>query len=234
MHLKPKMTIIGFGRMGHFYTKVFAEGFDVQVVSSREVKSEVESLGGSYVSNTDEAVGTSDYIFVCVPVDTLDSVIDHINSYARPNAVVIDTCSARVAAEEKLSQLKCRHFGIHASAVVGPTDPVIIDYLEEQGYKLQAVSASEHDRQNATVGLVHFIIMAFDSYLQDKDRRELMSGTVGPLFLKIVDHIRSNSQATYRETQLLNPFMKERRKEFLRALLKNDQKLEQGEFPFGD
>jgi len=76
--------------------------------------------------------------------------------------------------------------------------------------------------------------MAFDSYLQDKDRRELMSGTVGPLFLKIVDHIRSNSQATYRETQLLNPFMKERRKEFLRALLKNDQKLEQGEFPFGD
>jgi hypothetical protein len=42
--MKPKMTIIGFGKMGRRYAEVFSEGFDVGVSSSRDISSQVNKL----------------------------------------------------------------------------------------------------------------------------------------------------------------------------------------------
>ena len=75
--------------------------------------------------------------------------------------------------------------------------------------------------------------MVFDSYLTEDDKIELSEGTVGPLLLKIIDHMRINSLSTYQETQLVNPFMSERRKEFIKALIEYDLLLDSKEFPFG-
>lgn len=220
--------------MGHWFTKLFCQGFDVQVISSRDVKDEVVGLGARYVTNFGKAISESDYIVIAAPVDALDSIVDRINKYVKPDSVVIDSCSARMAAEEKLSRLKCQWFGLHGSIVLGSPDPRIMEYLQGQGYNYQQMTAEEHDKLITTIGLVHFVNMVFDLYLRDEDKKELKSGTVGPLLLKSIEHMRNNSSATYRETQLLNPFMENRRKEFLKVLKEYAEYLDKGEFPFND
>lgn len=42
--------------MGRYYTEIFARRFDVRVVSSRDVRTEVESLGGKYTPDFNEAI----------------------------------------------------------------------------------------------------------------------------------------------------------------------------------
>lgn len=220
--------------MGHWFTKLFSQGFDVQVISSRDVKDEVAGLGARCVTKFGKAITESDYIVIAAPVYALGSIVDRINEYVKPDSVIIDSCSARIAAEEKLSRLKCHWFGLHGSIVLGSPDPRIMEYLQGQGYNYQQMTAEEHDKLSTTVGLVHFVNMVFDSYLRDEDKKELKSGTVGPLLLKSIEHMRNNSSATYRETQLLNPFMENRRKEFLEVLKEYAECLDKGEFPFSD
>ena len=155
MSQRPKMTIIGFGRMGKRFTEVFAEGFDVQVVSSRNVAAEVERLGAECTRDFGEAIRSTDYIFIAVPIYALDSVVRRINRYVRSDAVAFDICSARAVTEGKLQQLRCKHFGIHSGGVFGEPEQVILNYLKTKGYIFQAMSAQEHDEANAVVGLAH-------------------------------------------------------------------------------
>jgi prephenate dehydrogenase len=234
MSERPTLTIIGFGRMGKKFTEVFAEGFDVQVVSSRDVKTEVERLGAKYVEDFGGAIRSSDYIFIAVPIYALDSVVHHINQYVRPDTVAFDMCSARMVAAKKLQQLRCKHFGIHGGGVFGEPDPVILNYLRTRGYTFQAMSAQEHDEANAVVGLAHFIGMVLDSHLEHKDKQEFTQSPAASYLLRLIEHLRRNSPATYWETQICNPFTKDKRKELITAFIEYDKCLSEGEFPFAD
>lgn len=228
---KPKITVIGFGKMGQYYAGIFAKGFEVSIVSSRQVDKEAKAIGATRVRSLAPAIRSSQYVFLAVPINALDAIVTRINRYVGADTVVIDTCSARLAAERKLSQLKCRHFGIHGGVFTGKADPVILEFLEKHERKYESMSAEEHDRLTAT-GLVHFMAIAIDSYLSAGEKQQLKTGTVGPLFMKIIDHIKQNSKTTYKETQLLNPFMKTRRNEFIKALVEYNKRLDIGEFPF--
>ena len=48
---KKKMTIIGFGRMGRKFAEISLEGFNVHIVSTRNVRSDVEKLGARLVQD---------------------------------------------------------------------------------------------------------------------------------------------------------------------------------------
>jgi prephenate dehydrogenase len=90
MSERPNMTIIGFGRMGKRFTEIFADSFDVQVVSSRDIVADVERLGAKYARDFGKAIRSSDYIFIAVPIYALDSIVDRLNEYVRPNTWVFD------------------------------------------------------------------------------------------------------------------------------------------------
>jgi len=228
-----KVSIIGFGHMGHYYTQLLSPCFDISILSSKDIQPEVEAMGARYSHDFGSDISASNYIFITVPLRALDSIIPLINDHAQPKAVVIDCCSARIEAEERLAKLKCQHFGIHGGVITGQPDAIIIDYLANLGQYFKYLSPEEHDRKATTTGLAHFIAMVFDSYLMEDDKIELSEGTVGPLLSKIIDHMRINSLSTYQETQLVNPFMSERRKEFIKALIEYDLLLDSKEFPFG-
>lgn len=69
--MKPKTTIIGFGKIGKRFTEVFSEGFDVGVMSSRDNATLVNELGAYQINNFKEAIGSSSYIFLAVPIHAL-------------------------------------------------------------------------------------------------------------------------------------------------------------------
>jgi len=229
MNDRKSMTIVGFGRMGRKFAEIFTSNFDVQVISSRDVKNDVEKLGAKLVQDYEEAIARSDYIFVAVPIYALDKVVERINQFVKPDTTAIDICSAKVAAEEKLSRLKCKHFGIHNNAIIGSPDSAIIEYLNNKGYDLQAMTAEEHDKQNSVIGLAHFIGMVLNSYLGSEERATLRKSKAGTFLLQLIEHLRANSPVTYWETQTQNPHMARYRAELLKAFQEYDDRLSKGQ-----
>ena len=231
------MTIIGFGRMGERFTKLFAPHLTVTVYSSRNVSHEVGKLNATYNPNFEESISLSKYIFLTVPINVLDPFIERLNKVVNEESVIIDCCSARILAEEKLSKLKCRHFGIHdiksnEFCIIGDADQEIIDILKSQDIGISVITAEEHDKLNSIIGLGHFVGLSLDSLLT-KDEKEVLGGIgSGSLLIQLMDRLRANSPTTWKETQIDNPFTKTRRESLIKPLVEFDKKLSQGKFPF--
>ncbi|UCG61565.1 MAG: hypothetical protein JSV52_14830 [Candidatus Zixiibacteriota bacterium] len=228
----PKMTIIGFGVMGKKYAGLFSKVLDVTVVSSRNVRIEVENMGASYCADLTTAIGQAGYILICAPLDALDGIISSINEHSHPECVVIDICSARVAAHEKLAALKRRHFGLHGNIITGEPDERMLEYLSQTGLYPTRMTPTEHDQLNSIIGLVHFVGLVLNKHFGSDDRKILAQSPAASHVLRLMDHLRSNSPATYKETQIDNGYTGRRRNDLIRAMAECDRKLNAGEFPF--
>lgn len=227
------MTIIGFGKIGKRYTAVFAKGFDVCVSSSRDVVEQTNESGACQVTDFQEAIASSDYIFLAVPIHALDSVISMVNKYVNPNAWAFDMCSARIEAGTKMDLLNCRWFGLHAGYVIGDASDEILSYLSEKGNIFVPATAEEHDKQNSIVALIQFIGMAMDSLLSESERQFLKKESPASTnLLKLIDHLKANSPDTYRESQIQNKFTKHQRHRLLEVFREYSDLLDQGYFPF--
>jgi len=230
------MLILGFGRMGRRFTKLFAEDFDVQVASSRDVSDEVRALGARPCQDVAAAVAASAYVFLAVPLAVLPEAIEQIRPHLKPSTTVLECCSARVAAERIVSTLPCNHVGLHdvhppRYACFGTPDPVLRAFFEQRGIPLEPMTAEDHDRHNAVTGLSQFLGLVLDRHLSPGDREILSKSRTGSPLLEIVRHMSGNAAATYLETQMDNPFTDVRRAEFIRALEEVHRDLEQGRFP---
>ncbi len=110
-----RMLVIGFGRIGQRFAEIFCEHFDVHISSTRNVAEDIEAIGAKPVNDFEETVSFAQYIFIAVPIHALDEVISKVNEHVNPRTWAFDMCSARIVAQEKMSALKCRWFGLHAS-----------------------------------------------------------------------------------------------------------------------
>ena len=79
--------------------------------------------------------------------------------------------------------------------------------------------------------MAHFIGMALELYLPKEERDRLSSGA-GRFLQQLIEHLKTNSPSTYRETQLLHPFMADARKEVIKAHVQFDEAPNRGEFNF--
>jgi prephenate dehydrogenase len=234
---KAIMTIIGYGPMGRRFTNLFAQDFDVRVSSSRDVKKEVSNTGATIAIDRCSAISSSDYIFLAIPLSELQDLIVEVNEFANDNAVVIDCCSARVPAEQMLSDLNCQHFGIHdiktgEFSITGSINAEMTEFFARHNIRITFVSPEEHDRHNAVIGLGHFLGLAL-SKLLNANQRDILSGMgSGSKLMALVRHLERNSPTTWRETQINNQFTKDIRASFLVALTQYHDSLSNGEYPF--
>jgi prephenate dehydrogenase len=231
-----RMAIIGFGRMGKQAARLFAEGFHVQVISSRDVRAECAARRARQSDSPDESLAQADFIFLAVPIDVLDLWIPRINETSRQDCVVIDCCTVRRAAEERLCKVNRRRFGmpeLHGSPlpVEGGPDQRISRYLQRTGIGLRPV-APEEDKGTPVIGMAHFIGMALDLNLTEQDRSALARSKAGSYILQLIEHLKSNSPSTYREIQLMDPRMPDGRKELIDWLKGFDEELNRGVFRF--
>jgi prephenate dehydrogenase len=232
------MAIVGFGPMGRRFTRLFAQEFDVRVTSSRDVEHEVVDLGGVIANDRCSIISSSDYIVLAVPLTALPELIDEVNIHAKADAVVMDCCSARVPAEQALQVLNHQHFGLHdvrsgEYCVTGEIDEVMVSFFERHGIGIKRVSAEEHDRLNAVVGLGHFIGLSMGRFLCE-GQKDILSGIgSGAKLMSLVNGLARNTPTTWRETQIDNQYTRDLRESFLDALMHYHEVLSSGEYPFG-
>ena len=74
--------------------------------------------------------------------------------------------------------------------------------------------------------------MALDLNLTEEERDKLSRAGSGRCLLNLIEHLKTNSPSTYKETQLLDPGMSVRRKEVIEWLKNMDKELSRGEFRF--
>lgn len=232
---RPRMCIIGFGRMGKLCAKVFSPGFDVEVMSRRDIQTEARQRGARQSQDPAKSLGEADYVFLAVPIEALDNWIPRINQLTRPDCVVMECCTVRRAANEKLAQVERPHFGLPEiggteAPVDGEPDPLIRDYLHAQGCRFYPIQPEES--LEPVSGIAHFIGMALDLNLTAEERDRLTHGGAGQCLLRLIEHLKTNSPSTYKEIQLLDPRMSARRKEAIAWLQALDEELDRGEFQF--
>jgi len=235
MRQRPRMCIVGFGRTGKACAKVFSPGFDVEIISQRDIQAEARRRGARQSEDFRESLPKADYVFLAVPIEVLDTWIPRINELTKPTCVVMDCCTVRQAANEKLSRLQRNRFGLpeiggNGLPVDGEPDPFIRDYLEAQGCRLRPIQ--EDPKQKPVSGIAHFIGMALDLNLTAEERSGLAKGGAGQCLLKLIEHLKTNSPSTYKEIQLLDARMSGRRKEVIAWLEALDAELDRGEFRF--
>lgn len=231
--LLPRMTIIGFGRMGKRCAATFSKGFSVDVLSRRDVKQEAKARGVHQSMDVEYSLSSADYVFLAVPIDALEGWIPAINLHTAPSCVVMDCCTVRLAARARLEGLERPHFGLPEIGGVdlpvdGEIDGRIEAYLKAQGARVYPMPPAG----KPVSGIAHFIGMALDLHLEEEDRARLAGGGAGQCLLGLIQHLKTNSPATYRETQLLEPGMSARRKEVIAWLQAVDEELDRGVFRF--
>lgn len=236
MSRQPRMCIVGFGRMGKACAQVFSPGFDVDIISRRNIQAEARERGARQSEDSRESLREADYVFLAVPIEALDGWVPRINELTKPSCVVVDCCTVRHAANEKLSRVQRHRFGLpeigaNELPVDGEPDPLIRDYLEAQECRLYAIDTEGPERK-PVAGIAHFIGMALDLNLTAEERSRLPRGGAGQCLLKLIEHLKTNSPSTYKETQLLDAQMSARRKEVIAWLMALDAELDGGEFRF--
>lgn len=233
---KKKMIIIGLGRMGIRAANLFNEGFEVEIISNRDIQSDIKGIQAQQSKDIIQSISCADYIFLAVPVWVVKEWVSRINQYTRKDCMIIDCCTARLAAEKELSLIDRKRFsfpelGGEKIPVIGEVDTVISEYLRKRGIQLYPITSEEYDT-NILAGIAHFIGMALDLHFnQDILSHQKESGAISCI-AGLIQHLKSNSPSTYKETQLLNPFMSPARKNVIKALQHFDKELDAGEFKF--
>jgi hypothetical protein len=127
------------------------------VSSSGNVEEDVITLSAVITSDRPMSISKSDYIFLAVPLNALSVLIDEINIHKKPNAIVIDCCSARVPSEKTLARLNCQHFGMHdvksrEYCITGKIDAGMKDFFKKN-ISINIVSPEEHDHIKTAIGI---------------------------------------------------------------------------------
>jgi len=189
-----KAAVIGAGKMGRWFTKLFKdEGFSVIVSSRTQSKADAlqDEFGVEVASSNLDAINGADWIVLCVSLGSLDAVLQEIGSHVRSGQVVMDISSI------KEIPVNLMHNHVHHGVTLG-THPVFgpgAKSLQNQNYVLTPVNDEEKlfadqfrswlEKHGATV-----------SVLSPRQHDELMSLVLGfPHFVGLVagDALVNNS-----------------------------------------
>jgi prephenate dehydrogenase len=91
-----KVSIIGFGRFGQLLADLTKDAFEVSVVESDKAKGELVTSRGFIKAMPLASVSEADFIFLAVPISSIEQLIKQIAPMLGKNHVVIDICSVKV------------------------------------------------------------------------------------------------------------------------------------------
>lgn len=228
-----RIAIIGAGKMGRWFTKFFKEeGYSV-VVSSR-TKEKLLTLKDEFdikiAENNVEAVEGANRIFLCVPMEDLEAVLEEIGPYINSKQVVMDICSIKEIPVNLLHEHveKGKVLGTHP--VFGPGAKSIKGqnfiltpinnkemklaknfgtWLEKKGAKVVITSPRDHDElMSVILGFPHFIglvvgdtLLNYSNFMEAKD----VAGASYRLLLTLAEAVASEEPSFYSNLQMSLP-----------------------------
>lgn len=228
--IKTTVGIVGLGSFGSFIAGLMPA--TVRVIGydrSGRTALSVETVGF-------DEVARADIIVLAVPLAALEVTLEGLQSYLKPESLLVDVCSVKVGPEG----LYAKHLPGHANLLMthplfGPqsaasgtnghrlivtkamgerVDRVLAFCKDQLGLDVSRMSAEDHDKIMARVHALTFFVARglSDMKLQDE---EFMT----PSYKMLMDLVRldhSHSEELFRTIEQGNPYAKGERERLLR------------------
>jgi prephenate dehydrogenase len=239
--------LIGYGRFGRLTVKNLAPDFDVVVYTRNpDKRGDIADAGGRLVSI--EEAAARKIVILCVPISAMRKTLQTIAPLLKPPATVVDVCSVKVYPAQWMQELLPPSVDLLAThPMFGPDSAAksvsghkivlcperisperygkIKDWLEKKGLAIIETSPEEHDRKIAvSLALTHFIGRS----LAEFGAPQLDIDTEGyKRLLHILGVVNNDTWQLFEDMHYFNPFAREKRQDFLRAMAKIAAHLEQ-------
>jgi len=230
-----RVAVIGAGKMGRWFTRLFKnEGFSV-VVSSR-TRSKAEALGAEFgvevARSNAQALDGADWILLCVSLDSLEPVLREIGSHVRPDQVVMDIGSIKEIPENLLHTYVKHGVTLGTHPVFGPgakslqgqnfvLTPVgdeekrfageFRGWLEKRGAAVSVLSPRKHDElMSMVLGFPHFVgLVAGDTLMNTSNfvDAKAVGGASYKLLLTLAEAVASEEPHFYSNLHMSLPEM---------------------------
>ena len=234
--------IIGYGRFGRLWSELLAPHHRVRITDTKEIPVE------QYLPLA-ELCDHARVIFLCVPINQVERVVDDISPHLQPGTAVFDTCSVKVHPANVLTgklgdrpdlTLVATHpmFGPDSAARGVQGLPMVVwrisgsetiyaewtTFFRSLGIRTVEMDPAEHDRLAAnSQGVTHYIGRVLD-------RLELQAtpiDTEGFRILRaLVAQTCNDSWELFQDLQKYNPYTREMRVRLQAALDEVFQQLE--------
>jgi prephenate dehydrogenase len=230
-----KVAVIGAGKMGRWFTKLFHdEGFSVVVSSRTQSKAEAlrDEFGVEAARSNVNALDGADWILLCVSLDSLETVLKEIGSHVRPDQVVMDIGSIKEIPANLLHKHVEHGVTLGTHPVFGPgarnlegqnfvLTPVgdeekrfageFRGWLEKRGAKVSILSPRKHDLlMSLVLGFPHFVGLVAGDTLVDNANFvgvKAVGGASYKLLLTLVESVSSEEPVFYSNLHMSLPEM---------------------------
>ena len=227
-----KIAIIGAGKMGRWFTRLFLEEGDSVIVSSRsrEKLLKMRDEFGVEITDNVNAVEKADRVLICVPLESFEAVVKEIHSHIRPDQIVMDICSIKERTVEIMHQYIKTGLTLGTHPVFGPgvknienqnfvLTPVndeekrfaweLKRWLEERRSKVFIMSPRKHDElMSVVLGLPHFLgLVVCDVLLNYPNFLETkkVAGASYKILLTLAEAVASEETEFYTSLQMNLP-----------------------------
>ncbi len=248
--------LIGYGRFGRLTVKNLAPDFHVVVHTRNMDKSKDIADAGGRLVPLEEACAQK-MVILCVPISAMQATLKQIAPLLRPDALVADVCSVKVYPVQWMKELLppsveilATHpmFGPDSAAVTVAGHKIVLcperiaadhfqrikQWLEEKGVVIIETTPAEHDSKIAvSLALTHFIgrsLAEFGAPALDIDTEGYKR------LLHILGVVSNDTWQLFEDMHHYNPYARDKRQAFIKAMEKIDACLEQshvdkGTFP---
>ena len=237
--------IIGYGRFGRLAARHLAQEYTVIVCGRKKIDS--DDLPANVRAGSLEEVCHQRIVIPCVPISSFKAMLKTISPLIRPDALVVDVCSVKVYPVQWMkTELPggIDILGTHpmfgpdsaASGIAGMkialcrvrmSDSLYaktVEYLTRTGLSVVETTPEDHDKQIAvSLALTHFIGRSLSAVKAG----QLEIDTEGyKRLLHILDVVEHDTWQLFVDMHRYNPYAKEVRQTFIRAVQNIETELE--------
>lgn len=226
--------IIGFGRFGRFWAGVLKQLYPVLVADRDSDQGAAARDMGVEFCSLEQLCQKTNVIFLCVPINQLETVLKSLLPHIHPGMYIVDTCSVKVYPAQLLEQYLGPVDGISillTHPMFGPDSgaggieglPIVYhplrataeaaDFLREMFQRLRLriveISPAEHDRMAAnSQGITHQI----GRILKEMEVQPTLIDTCGYQdLLSVVQQTTNDTWELFHDLQNYNPYTREMR-----------------------
>lgn len=239
-----KIGIVGVGGFGKLAMRVLSEANEVLVTDILPAPPE---LGRAKFATLSEVAECS-IVILAVNLEHLEGVLRDITPHLRPGTLVMDVCSVKMKPIEMMVRLLPNNVSILGThPLFGPQSaknglsghkivlcPVRIEdtklekirsFLSSLGLNVVDDTAEHHDHEMAFVqGLTHFVARAM---IESGVKESPLSTKAFDSLFGVLETLNPGTWELFKTIELGNPFAKEVRQKFLKALLDLERKLKE-------
>jgi prephenate dehydrogenase len=228
-----RVAVIGAGKMGRWFTRLFRdEGYTVVVYSRTPTRSEAlgEKFGAEVADSNVEAVKDADWVLLCVSLEGLEPVLKEIGPHIGSDQIVMDISSIKEIPVQLLHKYIENGVTLGTHPVFGPgaknlkghnfvLTPVHEEerhfakefkvWLEKRGAEVKVLSPRRHDELMALVlGFPHFVgLVACDVLVNCSDfvAAKRVGGATYKLLLTLAGAVATEEPVFYSNLHMSLP-----------------------------